>query len=91
MPAPIKSATIGGETYTVGQRVCISGRGTAALLHKHGAVERFTTTLMVVRCQGETKGTRRYRIGGDGLETGAAGGYGGSYVAPRCQRAKKQG
>lgn len=82
----IETAVVGGERYTVGQRVCVVGRGTAAILHKHGTVDRFTATLMVVSLNGESRGTRRYRIGDSGLETGSANGYGGTYVHPRCQR-----
>lgn len=91
MPTPIESATVGGEIYTVGQRVCIAGRGTAAPVHIHGTIQRFTATMMIVEYtrRGE-KTTRRYQTGrGHGREVGAHE-YGGSYVAPRCQRPKSQ-
>lgn len=87
----ITSGVIGQDTYEVGQRVCIVGRGTANLIHIHGKVQRFTATMMVVeyhvkRGSGVVPGERRYRLGrGGGREVGASD-YGGSYVAAHCQR-----
>lgn len=87
----ITSGLVGRDRYEVGQRVCITGRGTAATLHAHGTVTRFTTTLMVVTTDGSHGGTRRWRTDGRGygVEVGG-GGYGGSYVHPTCQRSRKE-
>jgi hypothetical protein len=82
-----ETAVVGGEQYVVGQRVCIAGRGTDAVVHRHGAVDRFTATTMVVK-SGDAQ--YRYRVGdGSSLEIGHGNGYGGTYVAPRCQRPRK--
>lgn len=90
----IETAVVGGERYTIGQRVCIVGRGTANVVHRHGTVARFTPTMMIVeypfpRLAKEPQIiTRRYRTGrGSGREVGTHE-YGGSSVAPRCQRPK---
>lgn len=83
----ITNGLVGRDRYDLGQRVCVLGRGTAATLHRHGRVDRFTRTLMIVKTD-NGGGERRYRLGGDGLEIGHGSGYGGTYVAPRCQRPK---
>jgi hypothetical protein len=96
MTKTIESATIGGVTYRTGQRVCISGLGADSLIHEHGAVSRFTPTTMVVvyatmvfvyRWRRGTRlsdGERRYRLT-NGRQVGG-GQYGGTQVAPSCQR-----
>lgn len=88
----IESAIVGRDEFTVGQAVCIVGRGTSNLVHRHGTVKRFTATMMIVEYPVRRGGDRillqrRYRTGlGGGRETGGDP-YDGSYVAARCQRA----
>lgn len=90
----ITSGIVDRVRYEVKQRVCVVGRGTDSVIHAHGTVKRFTKTLMVVQHHwkaGNRSGTteRRYRIGGYGTEVGTHE-YGGTHVAPHCQRPRKE-
>lgn len=74
------------ESVTLGQRVCVVGRGTANCVHFHGKVSKVNKTMFTVAyTQRGYPLTRRYRF--DGHEVGAST-YGGSYVATTCQRPK---
>lgn len=71
----------------IGDRVCIAGRGTANLIHRHGTVNRLTKTMIIVAYTNNgAPAQRRYRS--DGREVGASE-YGGSHLDVKCQRPKK--
>lgn len=95
MRQEIDRGVVGGTEFTVGQRVCIVGEGSANLVHAHGTVERFTKTQMIVTYtwrhgQRSGSGERRYRTGpGFGREVGAYE-YGGTVVSPTCRRPIKK-
>jgi hypothetical protein len=88
----ITSAVHDGHTYSVGDRVCVTGIGTAAPTHRHGYVKRFTKSQMVVevhiRRNGQTIDTVEYKYWTDrayGREVGAFE-WGGSDPHPTCAR-----
>lgn len=70
---------------SVGQRVCVIGRGTANLVHAHYAVTRLTAKQAVVSrvFKGRTV-ERRYWLS-TGREVGGSE-YGGTSVHTTCQR-----
>jgi hypothetical protein len=69
-----------------GRRVCIVGVGMDNLVHTHGAVQRTTRTLIIVKTD---KGTeRRYRKD-DGGSTPYSQ-YGGTSIHLTCQRPKEK-
>jgi hypothetical protein len=79
--------TVSEKEFELGQRVCIIGRGTANLVHRHARIIRITKTMYVAEyvLRGRTI-DRRYRIT-DGREVGASE-YGGSSMHAICQRPK---
>jgi hypothetical protein len=73
------------ETFELDQTVCVIGRGTANLVHRHGRITRTTKTMYVVGYR--IKGVpveRRYRKDYPDREVGAHE-YGGSSMHSRCQ------
>lgn len=73
------------ETFEVGNTVCIRGRGTDNVIHRHARITRETKTLWVVEYQVKrTKISRRYRKGYTGREVGAAE-YGGTSMSRFCR------
>lgn len=75
------------ENVKVGDRVCMAGRGTANLVHRHGTVERLTKTMIIVAYAYKNRSLEaRYRF--NGREVGMSD-YGGSYVDTVCQRKPK--
>jgi hypothetical protein len=65
------------EEFKPGDRVCIKGQGTDAMLHKHGTVERLTQTMIV------TTSGRRFRH--DSLYSIPYQPYGGTKISKKCQ------
>lgn len=71
--------------WTTGDRACVVGHGTAAIVHEHHVVER-VTKLYVFSKTRDADITRCHRLS-DGWSTGH--GYGGTTISPTCQRPKK--
>jgi len=72
-----------------GAQVCITGVGTANIVHYHGTIVRRTKTMIFT--EGVWLGhqqDRRYRIA-DGHEVGASA-YGGTRLDTKCQRPRRK-
>lgn len=76
---PVKPFNVDDQPWMIkGQRVCIKGKGTDAVLHVHTTIFRVTNTMIICR-----NGRRFSRI--PPYRSVPRSTWGGSYVSSECQ------